>query len=111
MVGPDDVFGLDAIEMRALVFDDAIVAILDRPLVGDRDDRIRMDAGATGVAAIAWTTGLLGVMPKRLPDPSVPGSTLKSLAFRVARSAPSTMMRRGRVMKRPTSRAAENSVR
>ena len=67
--------------------------------------------GATGVAAIAWTTGLLGVMPKRLPDPSVPGSTLKSLAFRVARSAPSAIMRRGRVMKRPTSRAAENSVR
>jgi hypothetical protein len=53
VAGADDVFGLDAVEVPALVLDNAIVAGLDRPVAGARNDRIRMDAGATGVAAMA----------------------------------------------------------
>jgi len=41
--GTDDVFRIDAIEMRARILDDTVVAALDRPIAGNRDDRMRMD--------------------------------------------------------------------
>src|SRR5689334_19793688 len=43
--GADDVLGFDTGEMRALVLDDPVVAVLDRPVAVHRDDRMCMDAG------------------------------------------------------------------
>jgi hypothetical protein len=43
--GTDDVFGIDAFKMRARIFDDIVVAAFDRPIAGNRDDRMRMDTG------------------------------------------------------------------
>jgi hypothetical protein len=108
--GADDVFGIDAVEMRDRIFNDAIVAVFDRPVAGDRDNRMRVTPGAIGVAATVWRTGLLGVMPNRLPEPRLRGSTLKSPVFR-ARSAPIWTMRTGRVRNRPKSSATGYSVR
>ena len=45
--GTDDVFGVDALEMRARILDDTVVAAFDRPIAGNRDDRMRMDTGGT----------------------------------------------------------------
>jgi len=44
--GADDVFGIDAGEMRARIFDDTIVAARDRPVAGNRNDRMSVDAGS-----------------------------------------------------------------
>src|SRR5262249_17868191 len=66
--------------------------------------------GAIGVAAIAWRTGLFGVMPNRLPDPRLRGLTLKSPALR-ARSAAVWTTRTGRVRNRPKNSAIGYSVR
>jgi hypothetical protein len=43
--GTDNIFGIDAVEMRARIFDDTVVAALDRPIAGNRDDRMCMDTG------------------------------------------------------------------
>src|SRR6267378_2935514 len=43
--GADDVLGIDAVEMRARIFDDAVVATLDRPAAGNGDDRVCVDTG------------------------------------------------------------------
>jgi len=66
--------------------------------------------GAIGVAAIVWRTGLLGVMPNRLPEPRLLGLTLKSPALR-ASSAPVRTMRNGRVRNRPRNSVTGYSVR
>ena len=44
--GADDVFGIDLIEMRARIFDDAVIAALDRPVAGNRNDRVRVNTGS-----------------------------------------------------------------
>ena len=41
----DDVFGIDTVEMRARILDDTVVAALDRPVAGNSNDRMRVDAG------------------------------------------------------------------
>src|ERR1700756_2019459 len=46
MSGADDVFGIDTVEMRARIFDDTVIAALDRSVAGDRNDRVRMNAGS-----------------------------------------------------------------
>src|SRR2546422_348747 len=43
--GPDHQLGLHALDVRARILDDAIVAILDRPRPLDRDDRVRVNPG------------------------------------------------------------------
>ena len=44
--GADDVFGIHTVEMRARIFDDTVVAALDRPIAFNRDDRMRVDTGS-----------------------------------------------------------------
>src|SRR6267154_410132 len=44
--GADDVLGIDAVEMRARIFDDAVVAALDWSIAGNRDNRMRVNAGS-----------------------------------------------------------------
>ncbi len=46
MSGADEIFGIDAVEMRARILDDAVVAALDRPIAGNRDNRMRVNAGS-----------------------------------------------------------------
>jgi hypothetical protein len=108
--GADDVFGVDTFEMRARILDDTIIAAFDRTVAGNRDDRVRVNTGVIGVAAIVRRTGLFDVMPNRLPDPRLREFTLKSSALR-ARSAPLWTMRNGRVRNRPRSSVTEYSVR
>src|SRR5690349_18694155 len=45
--GADDIFGIDAFEMRARILDDTIIAAFDRPVTGNRDDRGRVDTRGT----------------------------------------------------------------
>jgi len=43
--GAHNVLGVDAIEMRTRILDDTVVAAFDRAVTGNRDDRVRVDAG------------------------------------------------------------------
>src|SRR5215472_19243240 len=43
VAGVDDVFGIYTVEMRARIFDDTVIAALDRPTAFNRDDRMRVD--------------------------------------------------------------------
>src|SRR5262245_21549543 len=45
---PDDQLGLDAVDVRALVLDDAVVARLDGAVTLDSDDRVGGDPGVDG---------------------------------------------------------------
>src|SRR6516164_2812487 len=40
VTGTDDVFGIHTVEVRARIFDDTVVAALDRPIAFNRDDRM-----------------------------------------------------------------------
>jgi len=60
--GSDHQLGLHALDVRARILDDAIVAILDRPRSLDRDDRVRVNAGAIGMswsARMKWWRGFM----------------------------------------------------
>jgi hypothetical protein len=50
MSGPDDIFRLDALDMRVLVLDDAVVADLDGAIAAHGDDRVGLDPFGDGCA-------------------------------------------------------------
>ena len=50
MPGPDDILGFDALDMRALVFHDAVVAGLDGTVSAHGDDRVGLDPIGEGGA-------------------------------------------------------------
>ena len=62
MPGPDDILGFDALDMRALVFHDAVVAGLDGTVSAHGDDRVGLDPIGEGVLPSILTSRLPGVM-------------------------------------------------
>jgi len=110
MSGADDVFGIDPVEVRARIFDDTVIAVLDRPVAGDRNDRLRVNAGSDRRRSHCLEDRVVRRHAEQAARAELGGSTLKSPVF-CARSAAVWTMRTGRVRNRPKSSATGYSVR
>jgi hypothetical protein len=87
VVPPHHQLGLDAVDVRALVLDDAVVAGLERAVSLDRDDRVGLDARGDRDGLERAQKGWLGDMLSTAVASRLPESCIAK-ASRLARSSP-----------------------